>query len=97
MTDQQPHTPTTARIKDAYRRSRVWGSGNGSDTYEKEFDRWHAAEIAAAYQRGRIAGLREAARLAEGQDGFNPEQGVANYIAAEIDYIADQMEGDGVV
>ena len=92
MTDQQPHTPTTEVIRETY---------IGEPPYtlygytEEEFDRWHAAEIAAAEQRGAERVLKYF------QDHVN-EVSEYSYIGAAIqelivqasDYRADRLEAD---
>lgn len=80
MTDHE-HTPTTARIKDDYRRSRVWESGiwesgNGSEAYEKEFDRWFDAEITAAEQRGAARAFKESANEIRREMRWQYEQNI---------------------
>lgn len=88
MTDQQ-YTPSLEEVRDATSlfRSRFFD--------QDEFDRWHAAEIAAAEQRGaargKVEGLREAADEA---GSWGP---ACINAALAIRRSADLLEGDGVV
>ena len=64
MTDQQPHTPTTEEVRLAHAESVTLHKMEepGLTHANEMFDRWHAAEIAAAEQRGAARALREAAK-----------------------------------
>ena len=59
MTDQQPHTPTTEEVRLAHAESVTLHKMEepGLTHANEMFDRWHAAEIAAAEQRGAEAAL----------------------------------------
>lgn len=94
MTDQQPHTPSTEHVRFIY-------SLDGADREYKAqgFDRWHAAEIAAAEQRGAIKALRDAAESVDLIDHMfaNLRVNQPRAVRETSKYLhnrADQMEGD---
>ncbi|HEY4536416.1 MAG TPA: hypothetical protein VIG71_10695 [Enteractinococcus sp.] len=91
MTEQ--HTPTTERVKDSYRRSRVWEVHDGGKTYDSEFDRWLAQVEAAAEQRGAERGWDHAI---EHVSQLEADVGFMEHYKPHNPYRADQMEGDDV-
>ena len=94
MTDHE-HTPTTEVIRETY---------IGEPPYtlygytEEEFDRWLAAEIAAAEQRGAISAFRKTQEIIAGFDHMYREYDDminTDYLIQEIDTeIQDLMEDD---
>lgn len=56
MSDQ--YMPTTDKMRESWRRERFWeiggmGSpGEAAESARAEFDRWHQAELAKAWERG---------------------------------------------
>lgn len=92
MSTNHEYTPTTGQVRDLFDREIGWDGA---------FDRWHAAEIAAAEQRGAINALREAAESDELIDHMykhfdgHPVQIPPAAVRAAASYLhnrADQME-----
>lgn len=97
----QPHTPDIDDIIIAYH-TYVTEDGTYSQEFEvsrDEFNRWLAAEIAAAKQRGAVKALRDVeASLIDwevlyGHEEGTPEQHESIRIAAWVGRRADQIEG----
>lgn len=91
MTDQ-PHTPTTEQVREAF--SAPWHEPEGHDIgeYGTAFDRWLATVEAAAEQRGAERDLLEASDAIRGNEAI-----CANCAIIAADHLldrADQMEGD---
>ena len=83
MTDQQPHTPTTADIRDAVTRDESDWREAGA-----QFDRWLATVEAAAEQRGAVRALRDAASIKLGNEYYEM------LVEDELNARADLLEGD---
>lgn len=105
MTDQQPHTPTTDRIRDLFSFAVAWDAEPTEphiiamqDKARKGFDRWLDARddklITAAEQRGAERALREAAkdwRWSAWTDAPRNPIAAANYTGDWIENRADRI------
>jgi|GEM_PF-6316542 len=84
------YTPTTEDVRREYAGEPCL-CGCYDDSFfaaEAAFDRWleaHDREVKAQ-------ALEEAAELAEGQDGFEIEIGLANYIGSELRHRTQQLK-----
>ena len=106
MSDQQPYTPTTEKVRRRYATAVYeFSIGGAVPDPDPEFDRWYQAEIAAAEQRGAARALREAADVLRSDIAisWNRHRGVM-FMENESDpgvapeewlkRRADRMEGD---
>lgn len=100
MTANHAHTPDTEQVRLDYIQScegdRVSAAESGP-----QFDRWHAAEIAAAEQRGAVKELKQLLQeLMEGEfqvghhAGLHTASTIISARLIELLVNADQMEGD---
>lgn len=80
------YTPTTEEVRQDF--AYPWeGFKQDKQGRLEAFDRWHAEAI----RKAKVEALTEAAELAEGQDGFEIEIGLANYIGSELRHRAQQL------
>src|SRR5699024_10375209 len=97
MTEQK-YVPSTFLVRLQY--SRLTTKTESEQELEDEFDRWYAAEIDAAEQRGAIKALRDAAGAIEKnqimtQVGHLQPCNSCMVIHMDfLDYRADLLEGD---